>query len=1447
MQSYNITTETGESVFTREKREFTDEFEIQFGKIQKNGDNKTENACFVVKNPIKSINKSYYDLTFLSKQKDCMHILIHLPTSNNVTFIIPDTTTYFTNETKYKELKNSKGSMLDSKSVSSFSYKKADVSLTSTTKTGSSLLVSSRPEIKKPEVKITQPKPTLKRPTEDDNKHEQPPIKRQKTGPNTEYKITQEPEPRTKEEKQKAAAKKMLNAFAAEQIQIGNGRTLREHQHDILRQIANLRSRQYPCKSVVEMPTGSGKTVMFSQIITTTNEKTLIVVPGNTIAEQIQQELINQNRAIRIATVNFTNKKNKKEYLNDLFDKNNVVISTYANLCGRSKKDGNVWKYELLPWQYITLTIFDEAHYLTAEKRPLFLRKAFEEGTDCFAFTATPYMTDTKTVFAALGIKEEDNPIKGITITQAIKDKICTPATVTAITPINMKFGKFDKSNSEYKMDRVANELNRNEIHAAIADVYVNGKNKITNEYYRGKTTMIFCCNIEHAKSLAKYLNDNISINDLDPDYTLRDRYVKNASNGERLTDEQKKKIRNEVKIAAVVTSKTQKEAENPDKTNKDIIADFKRGRYPILISVMKLAEGFDHPPVDLIFFDRLTKKSIRTLLQAFGRGERLNLLKPNKTCHFIHITPLGIPQLLLNQLLMDPETQLLSNQYGVIHRVDDVEQKKIPVYVDDEKKIEASNYYEYDNTKLSTEQLVIKGKRKEKVKKTPSDKPNPLQSKSKKKRAKNKTTITEAELRKMDKKIIELEKLFDQLKNRVVYEAAESKDKDIEMHDVHHGKKEKVERPEKLPKLATTADEKVAEDLVKKAKALLKEIGAYTYLGESTSSSSTNTALSKEKDDLLIGATFNNYLKLIAEKKEKIKKQLAQAALISRPSSSSSSGSDDEEMPSSVIQAPMEPLDTMQRFLNSMQTENNLNFDVKDEKPSANQMMLNINELSQSAPSKIAESINRVSTSINPEPNDFEKIIAEAKKDKDKPLGFYVESKCIDFIDNNKIPLIQKGSQRSIIEKDVMLKGMVINSGSEFYEMMVLYYNNDVHKSFKNCLASLSNIDLLGFRASDKSLYWLRKIENKQQYTINQFAEEFINFAFLENKIINRYNFEINIDPVKKTIEITSEDNIILRKIRSLLYHYYYTKSHQTEDTGRAFEDTCNLFTHFSHALKFDLTHKPQKSWKYLKEKFKYNDCLESFEIFCMIIARLAKDYTKILNRVTTSEGKVCIKNAKQKLVKIKKDFSEMKSKKRAEQEQKYAESQQLTFDSAMVPISDSLRNTTSSVNNKSSPFPSFFNSSSSQPSVSSSPFTLFFNSSSNQSSANATSFISFSNSSMNQSSVSSTMLTPFLNSSSSSQLVNSSLNQFSQIVPTFVLEELLRQQSSLLTNSDSRNSSPPNLSSSPSSTSSLRALSFFSSSTSQSSSSSTEFPSSEPQLSSGPPPIPKLPDFNF
>lgn len=130
----------------------------------------------------------------------------------------------------------------------------------------------------------------------------------------------------------------------------------------------------------IELPTGSGKTVLFTELIKATDVKTLVLVPTQQLVEQTIEEL--NSNGIETRSVNISNPETSRH----------VSVATYAGFV-KYHRSGYGGRY-INPADY-GLVVLDEGHHGLAEGATEALqpfKHAFQVG-----FTATPdYSEDRK-------------------------------------------------------------------------------------------------------------------------------------------------------------------------------------------------------------------------------------------------------------------------------------------------------------------------------------------------------------------------------------------------------------------------------------------------------------------------------------------------------------------------------------------------------------------------------------------------------------------------------------------------------------------------------------------------------------------------------------------------------------------------------------------------------------------------------------------------------------------------------------------------------------------------------------------------------------------------------------------------------------------------------------------------------------------------------------------
>lgn len=243
-----------------------------------------------------------------------------------------------------------------------------------------------------------------------------------------------------------------------------------EHQKGILQALKLFAiQNDYKGRGYVVAPGGSGKTLIFSEIIKHLGVRTLVVSPSLVILEQNYQTF--QEVAPAVSTSRYCT--GEKQLLGE------VVFTTYNSLVHLI----NQGQINSLDFQLI---IFDEVHRCLSHKRESILPAL--DGL-MIGFTATDKFNEIKNVK-----KTFHNEIYRMSLEEAIEKNICVPLrgfvvnTLIDVSQVNLS---------------LAGNLN---IGLAEKHLNIEGRNRIALDYYqqnfKGKATVIFCLSIKHAEDV---------------------------------------------------------------------------------------------------------------------------------------------------------------------------------------------------------------------------------------------------------------------------------------------------------------------------------------------------------------------------------------------------------------------------------------------------------------------------------------------------------------------------------------------------------------------------------------------------------------------------------------------------------------------------------------------------------------------------------------------------------------------------------------------------------------------------------------------------------------------------------------------------------------------------------------------------------------------------------
>lgn len=266
-----------------------------------------------------------------------------------------------------------------------------------------------------------------------------------------------------------------LDKYIVSHEQNKEPRTLRERQAKVFEDLRTF-LEEGGTEGYVKLPTGAGKTVIFSEFVESTNLKTLIVVPSTILIGQTEEKLQKYAQGLDIGKIYSEAKEHG----------HHVTIITYQSLVT------GVEKGSIKPEDYQML-ILDEAHRALSEKRQNAIGK-FNQHIK-IGFTATPRFSDDKELSDLLNTE-----VHSMSIREAVEEGIMCPFSVivantdTDISNVQIVGGDY----SEKELAKAINNQSRNQ---AALDLY--------KQLFKDETAVAYCCGIEHAKNLANLFNKN--------------------------------------------------------------------------------------------------------------------------------------------------------------------------------------------------------------------------------------------------------------------------------------------------------------------------------------------------------------------------------------------------------------------------------------------------------------------------------------------------------------------------------------------------------------------------------------------------------------------------------------------------------------------------------------------------------------------------------------------------------------------------------------------------------------------------------------------------------------------------------------------------------------------------------------------------------------------------
>lgn len=278
------------------------------------------------------------------------------------------------------------------------------------------------------------------------------------------------------EEKEKTMIEALnnLDIYISNHIDNDKTRTLRKQQFLCFQKLRDFLEKG-ETEGYFKLPTGYGKTVLFTEFVEAIGLKPLIVVPKLGLAEQTEEKFETFAPNLDIGLINGKLKEYGKK----------VTIITYDSFVSEIKKG------KLNPKDYDCL-ILDEAHRCLTPPRIETVKK-FDHAIQV-GFTATPKFNENKKVSNLL--KTE---IHSISLNKAIRDgDLCSVKCMLAKTKVDLR--NVEIKNGQYNEQQLLKAINIKSRNKAAVDLY--------KKYFNGQIFLANCLNIAHAEEVAKEFNE---------------------------------------------------------------------------------------------------------------------------------------------------------------------------------------------------------------------------------------------------------------------------------------------------------------------------------------------------------------------------------------------------------------------------------------------------------------------------------------------------------------------------------------------------------------------------------------------------------------------------------------------------------------------------------------------------------------------------------------------------------------------------------------------------------------------------------------------------------------------------------------------------------------------------------------------------------------------------
>lgn len=353
------------------------------------------------------------------------------------------------------------------------------------------------------------------------------------------------------------------NISTSESASTENPIKLRDYQIDAVKNTLDAIKRGVNRPAVV-LATGGGKTVVMSDLIPritsrNTGDKVLILAHKQELVRQAAITIQRINPDLEVC-IDMAQSKPDLESID-------VVVASVPTLVFKSRLE----RYK--PGDFKAI-ILDECHHATANSWTKILNYfgALEKEPKIYTigFTATLERADGM----SLGKVFEEIVFERNLITMIRARELCDVR--LSKIEVSIDWSKVRSSGGDFVQKDLSEAVNKDDINVMVTRGFMQLKKK-----YNYKSTLIFCVDIEHCKTLCGVLRKN----------GIKAQYV----TGETVHHER-----------------------------RAILDDFRSGEIEVLCNVLVFTEGTDIPNIDSLVLARPTK-SRNLLIQMIGRGLRLH------------------------------------------------------------------------------------------------------------------------------------------------------------------------------------------------------------------------------------------------------------------------------------------------------------------------------------------------------------------------------------------------------------------------------------------------------------------------------------------------------------------------------------------------------------------------------------------------------------------------------------------------------------------------------------------------------------------------------------------------------------------------------------------------------------------------------------------------------